>query len=111
MSMMKRTALVTGATRGIGKAIAESLARQGYQVVGTATSAKGAQEVARHLASCSSTPCAGKVVQLEDASSIEQLFDELEEESLSPTILVANAGVAADNLILRMKMEEWQKDP
>jgi len=99
--MNDRIALVTGASRGIGSAIATYLVEQGYRVIGTATSSQGLKAI--------KAKCIGKLLRLEEEASILKLFGELKEENLLPTILVANAGVTADNLILRMKMEEWQK--
>ena len=99
--MNNKIALVTGASRGIGSAIATHLIEQGYRVIGTATSPQGLKAI--------DPKCIGKLLRLEEEASVLQLFGELKEEKLLPTILVANAGITADNLILRMKMEEWQK--
>lgn len=99
--MNDRVALVTGASRGIGSAIAAELIERGYRVIGTATSPQGLKAI--------NSKCIPKLLRLEEETSILRLFSELKEENLLPTILVANAGVTADNLVLRMKMEEWRK--
>ncbi|HWG76727.1 MAG TPA: 3-oxoacyl-ACP reductase FabG [Steroidobacteraceae bacterium] len=101
-----QTALVTGASRGIGRAIALALAAAGASVIGTATSAEGAARIAEQLAA---TPVRGRgaVWNATDAASTETLLKEL--EGSLPTILVNNAGIARDALILRMKSEDWEQ--
>ncbi len=100
--------LITGASRGLGKAIAEQLAQQGNTVIGTATTQEGADAITKHLSPISPQSC-GKVLRQENEDSVTQLFKELAEQNSSPLVLVANAGITADNLILRMKAEEWQR--
>jgi 3-oxoacyl-[acyl-carrier protein] reductase len=100
----RRVALVTGASRGIGLAIARRLAAEGFHVVGTATSAAGADEVARALGDAGQ----GAVLRVDDARSVAALFGELEAGPGMPLVLVNNAGVTRDNLLMRMKDDEWQ---
>ena len=101
-----RVALVTGASRGIGKAIAEALARQGATVIGTATSEEGADAIARRLAELGLAG-RGIVLRVEDAASVDEALQDIEEHEGAPTILVNNAGVTRDNLLMRMKPAEW----
>jgi 3-oxoacyl-[acyl-carrier protein] reductase len=103
-----RTALVTGASRGIGRAIALALAAAGATVIGTATSAEGAARIGEQLAA---GPVRGRgaVWNATDAASTEALLKELEGGGSLPTILVNNAGIARDALILRMKNEDWEQ--
>ncbi|ALN65725.1 3-oxoacyl-(acyl-carrier-protein) reductase [Lysobacter antibioticus] len=98
-------ALVTGASRGIGAAIADELAAQGATVVGTATSEAGAQAIAARLAASGGH---GRVVDVADAASIEALIDGVSKEVGAISILVNNAGITRDNLLMRMKDEDWQ---
>ena len=106
MSLSNEIALVTGASRGIGKAIATALGRKGATVVGTATSASGAQGISDSFAS-SGIKGAGKVLNVTDPDSIGSLIKDIQAEYGAPTILVNNAGITRDNLLMRMKDDEW----
>ena len=103
--MEAKTALVTGASRGIGLAIAGKLAAQGFFVVGTATSAAGAEQISQHLGERGR----GLKLQIQDQQSVDEMIKELAAlEVAAPLVLVNNAGVTRDNLMLRMSIEEWQ---
>ncbi|MFM7395821.1 MAG: 3-oxoacyl-ACP reductase FabG [Gammaproteobacteria bacterium] len=103
-----QTALVTGASRGIGRAIAESLARAGARVVGTATTEAGAAAISQWLGK-QSTGSRGAVVDVSRAESVAVLLEELEAKNEQPGILVNNAGITRDNLLIRMRPEEWDQ--
>ncbi len=100
-------ALVTGASRGIGKAILKALAEQGAVVAGTATTQAGAEGIERDLAQGGFSGI-GIVLNVADPQSVESAVAEVTERLGSPTILVNNAGITRDNLLIRMKDEEWQ---
>ncbi len=100
-----RVALVTGASRGIGAAIAVALAQQGALVAGTATTEAGAEKIS-HALQAQGLKGKGLVLNLNDDASIKNLMTELQTFGL-PTILVNNAGITRDNLLLRMKADEW----
>ena len=106
MSLSNEIALVTGASRGIGKAIAAALGSKGATVVGTATSASGAQAISESLAA-SGVEGAGKVLNVTDPDSIGSLMKDIQAEYGAPTVLVNNAGITRDNLLMRMKDDEW----
>ena len=106
MSLEGKVALVTGASRGIGKAIAHALAAQGADVVGTATSAAGAEAISQSLADAGFKGY-GIVMDVSDPDSIESGLNELTEKSGSPLILVNNAGITRDNLLMRLKEDDW----
>jgi 3-oxoacyl-[acyl-carrier protein] reductase len=97
--------LVTGASRGIGAAIADELAALGATVVGTATSAAGAQAIAERL---SAQGGQGRELNVTDAAAIDALVDAIAKEVGPISILVNNAGITRDNLLMRMKDEDWQ---
>ncbi|WP_222564992.1 3-oxoacyl-ACP reductase FabG [Novilysobacter antarcticus] len=98
-------ALVTGASRGIGAAIADELAAQGATVIGTATSQAGADAIAERL---SATGGHGRVIDVADGAATLALIDAIGKDIGPISILVNNAGITRDNLLLRMKDEDWQ---
>ena len=104
-SLKGEIALVTGASRGIGAAIADELAALGATVIGTATSETGADAIGERLASKGG---AGRVLDVADGAQVETLIDAIAKEFGPVTILVNNAGITRDNLLMRMKDEDWQ---
>jgi len=106
MSMNEKVALVTGASRGIGAAIAEQLGKAGATVIGTATSASGAEKISARFAELGIRG-AGKILNVTDADSVAELLKSVTEEFGAPAILVNNAGITKDNLLMRMSDEEW----
>ncbi|MCF6318821.1 MAG: 3-oxoacyl-ACP reductase FabG [Proteobacteria bacterium] len=103
MTVEDQVALVTGASRGIGAAIANTLIQAGAYVIGTATSQAGADAISESLGDNG----VGKVLNVSDADSIATLMADLKAEKTMPTILVNNAGVSKDNLLMRLKDDEW----
>ncbi|MFD0949972.1 3-oxoacyl-ACP reductase FabG [Paraperlucidibaca wandonensis] len=106
MSESEKVALVTGATRGIGRAIALALGQQGHTVVGTATTAEGAERISAAFAEAG-VKGKGVVLNVADAESIDQTIAVINAEFGAPQIVVNNAGITRDNLMLRMKADEW----
>ena len=99
-------ALITGATRGIGQAIALELGARGATVVGTATSAEGALKITAALAD-KGIKGAGLAMNVAERLSVEAALAQMEKDFGAPTILVNNAGITRDNLLMRMKDDEW----
>lgn len=99
-----KVALVTGASRGIGKAIAQRLVADGATVVGTATSEAGANAISEYLADNGQ----GMLLNVAEPGSIETLLEQIKERFGDVDILINNAGITRDNLLLRMKDDEWQ---
>ena len=100
-----QVALVTGASRGIGAAIALELAQRGLKVIGTATTDQGAGKISQTLAAFAG--CSGKTLDVNDATGVQALIDTLVKEQGGLQVLVNNAGITQDNLAMRMKDEEW----
>ncbi len=103
MTLDGKTAIVTGASRGIGRAIAESLRDAGAVVLGTATTEAGAAAISESLGG----QCRGYVLNVSEPASIEAFYAAIGDAHESPTILVNNAGITRDNIALRMKDAEW----
>ncbi|MEC5341136.1 3-oxoacyl-ACP reductase FabG [Brenneria populi] len=104
MSFEGKIALVTGASRGIGRAIAEKLVARGAKVIGTATSEKGAEAISAWLGENGK----GYVLNVSDESSVEKTLADIRAEFGEIDILINNAGITRDNLLMRMKEDEWQ---
>ena len=103
---ISKIALVTGASRGIGKAIAEELGKQGMTVIGTATSESGAKQITERLAAAG-IKGKGMVLNVTSTESVEAVIKAIQDEFGTVTVLVNNAGITKDNLLMRMKDEEW----
>jgi len=106
MTLEAEIALVSGATRGIGQAIARELGRRGATVVGTATSEAGAQSISAYLSEAG-IEGAGMVLDVADGASVDRVIKAVAGRYGAVTVLVNNAGVTRDNLLMRMKEEEW----
>lgn len=106
MSLDKKVALVTGASRGIGASIADTLAAAGAIVIGTATSEGGAEKISARFAEKGLTG-EGMVLNVTDADSVAALLKAIQEKYGAPAILVNNAGITKDNLLMRMSDDEW----
>lgn len=102
--MSRKIVLVTGASRGIGRAIAERFAEDGHFVIGTATSEKGAEAITEYLGESGGI---GRTLDVCDESAIDKLFEEIDSVYGSINILVNNAGITKDGLLMRMKDDDW----
>jgi len=107
MKSESQVALVTGASRGIGKAIAKALGEAGVYIAGTATGKPGLETIKETLSEHKIKGSAF-ILDVADPASVKRLGEELDKAGLIPTILVNNAGITRDNLLLRMKDEDWE---
>ena len=107
MTLANEVAFITGATRGIGRAIALELGRRGARIVGTATSEAGARSIDAYLAAAGLTG-RGVVLDVADGAAVDACFKAVEAVEGTPSILVNNAGVTRDGLLMRMSAEDWQ---
>lgn len=103
---MDKVALVTGASRGIGKAIALGLGKAGFLVIGTATTEGGAQSIADYLQEAG-VEGSGMALDIASSESVDAVLKAINEKYGAPTVLVNNAGITKDNIMLRMKDDEW----
>jgi 3-oxoacyl-[acyl-carrier protein] reductase len=106
MSLEGKIALITGASRGIGQAIALELGRQGAVVIGTATTPSGAERIAETL-KAAGVEGAGLVLDVSNSESVASTLEHIQQHLGQPLILVNNAGITRDNLMMRMKDDEW----
>ncbi len=106
MSLEGEIVLITGASRGIGKAVALTMGRRGATVVGTATSESGAENITKYLKE-NNIEGMGLPMDVTDADSVSAALAAMSEQVGAPTVLVNNAGITRDNLLMRMKDEEW----
>jgi 3-oxoacyl-[acyl-carrier protein] reductase len=106
MSIVDKIALVTGASRGIGAAIADALGRAGAIVIGTATTPEGAERISVRFADLG-IKGRGMVLNVTDTAAVVQVVQQIDDEFGPPLILINNAGITRDNLLLRMKEDEW----
>ena len=104
-----QVALVTGASRGIGRAILMGLVEQGYYVIGTATTTAGAERIQAELQAHGEDVGLGRVLDVCDDSSVTNVLDELKSTCGVPAVLVNNAGITDDNVFLRMRPEQWSR--
>ncbi len=107
MSEDSKVALVTGASRGIGRAIATQLAGGGFTVIGTATTEGGAESISAYLNELGNDG-RGMALDVSDADSVSQVIKTIGDEYSAPLVLVNNAGITRDNILMRMKEDEWQ---
>nr|WP_265087883.1 3-oxoacyl-ACP reductase FabG [Psychrobacter urativorans] len=105
MIMSRTITLVTGASRGIGKAVAKRFAKEGHFVIGTATTEKGAALIDSYLHDSGGI---GRVLDVRDSAQIDKLFEEIESVYSAVQVLVNNAGITQDGLLMRMKDEDWE---
>lgn len=105
-TMENEVVLVSGASRGIGRAIAISLGQKGVTVIGTATSEKGAEAISAYLQD-NGIKGQGMVLNVTEQASIEQLLESMKDNYSMPSILINNAGITRDNLLMRMKDDDW----
>ena len=106
MSLNEKTVLVTGASRGIGHAVALTLAKQGAMVIGTATSEGSAKKFEQDL-TAQGYKAKGMVLNISEVESIQNFFAELKAEKITVDVLVNNSGITRDNLMMRMSDDEW----